>query len=142
MIDLGYGAVAPMPADGAMPAGAPMPADGATPTDRPTPTDGATAAGAAGAIANPLLPIPGMPGKLLTTPGVAVTEGRPIAGALDATGTGVATPAVGGNCGSTGFVGPVGVAAGPAPVLRPYPNVPTLVRPVGAPPDPAEELTP
>ena len=50
MIDLGYGAVAPMPADGAMPAGAPMPADGATPTDRPTPADGATAAGAAGAI--------------------------------------------------------------------------------------------
>jgi hypothetical protein len=142
MIDLGYGAVAPMPADGAMPAGAPMPADGATPTDRPTPADGATAAGAAGAIPNPLLPIPGMPGKLLPTPGVAVTEGRPIAGALDATGTGVATPAVGGNCGSTGFVGPVGVAAGPAPVLRPYPNVPTLVRPVGAPADPAEELTP
>jgi hypothetical protein len=35
--------------------------------------------------------------------GVAVTEGRPIAGALDATGTGVATPAVGGNCGRTGI---------------------------------------
>ena len=131
-----------MPADGAMPADAAMPADGATPTDGPTPADGATAEGGAGAIPNPLLPLPGMPGKLLTTPGVAVTEGMPIARVLDATGSGVATPAVGGNCGRTGFVGPVGVAAGPAPVLRPYPNVPTLVRPVGAPPEPAEELTP
>jgi hypothetical protein len=131
-----------MPADGAMPAGAAMLADGATPTDRTAPADGATATGAAGAMPSPLLPIPGMPGKLLTTPGVAMTEGRPMAGVLGARGTGVETPTVGGNCGRTGFVGPVGVAAGPAPVLRPYPNVPTLVRPVGAPPDPAEELTP
>jgi len=108
-----------MPADGAMPAGAPMLADGATPTDGPNPTDGATATGAAGAIPSPLLPIPGMPGKLLTTPGVAVTEGRPMAGMLGARATGVATPVVAGNCGSTGLVGPVGVPPGPALVLSP-----------------------
>jgi hypothetical protein len=108
-----------MPADGAMPAGAAMPADGGTPIDVPTPVEGATAMGAAGAIPSPLLPIPGMPGKLLTTPGVAVTEGRPMTGVLGARATGVATPVVAGNCGRIGLVGPVGVAPGPAPVLSP-----------------------
>ena len=81
-------------------------------------------------------------GVTATTPGVLPSAGKPIAGVLGVGATGVATPVVAGNCGKMGLVGPVAVAPGPPLVLIPNPNVLGLVTLVGAPPDPAPELSP